>query len=197
MIEQLEIMGPGADAFSARLASAAPQDGFDLGQTFQIDLSYMPGDAGPYDAAVTLVIETNAGTFEIMLTAQGEGLNIPPCQFAISPPSLDFASEQVGDTSPPLSFEVQNVGTDFCQVKGMAIKNDATGSFHILSTSLTPDDAGTYTIPPAAPGVDAGLAVTLDFAPTVQGQSFSADVSFTISDPSDPNQVVSLSGSEP
>lgn len=191
LLVELEIVGPQASAFSAELAPPGePMGGFAPGQSFEIDLLFMPGDGGDYDA--TLVVESNAGDVKIPLSLQG--LNVPPCQFVISPAALDFANVLVGDTSAMLSFEVENVGTDTCKVQGLTINGNDANEFGFFSTSLDPDSAGRYTIPAPAAGVDSSLAVTLGFAPTVLGTSFSAEVAFSISDPSMPNQVVPLSG---
>ena len=188
---QFEFVGPGASDWSAELDPSEPQGGYQPGQTFQVDLNFMPGDGGDEDA--TLIIESNAGQVEISLAGFG-GVDVPPCQFVITPPSLDFANVVVGDTSAWLSFEVQNVGTSSCTVQGLAINGNDAGAFQWFSTSLDPDNTGQYTIPAPAAGVSSSLEVALGFAPTVRGTSFSAEVAFSISDPSDPDQVVPLSG---
>jgi len=171
-----------------------PLNGLAPGQSAQIDVSYAPtttsNDKG------TLFLKNNGGkgkTVQIPLT--GSGLNVPPCQFVIAPSQINFGNVQVGDTSTVLSFEVQNVGTNICLVQGLGISADATGSFHILSTSIPPDPVTKkITIPAPATGVSSNLTVTLDFAPTSQGAAFSAEAAFGISDPADPNQVVPLTG---
>ena len=105
----------------------------------------------------------------------------------IAPSQLNFGNVQVGDTSPMLSFEVQNVGTDICLVQGLGIQNDATGSFHILSTSIQPDPVtNKITIPAPAHGrhlqPDGHAGLRADRA----GAAFSAEAAFAISDPSRP-----------
>ncbi len=171
-----------------------PLSGLAPGQSAQIDVSYAPLTAST-DKGV-LFIKSNGGqgkTLQIPLS--GSGLNVPPCQFVVAPSQLNFANVQVGDTSQVLSFEVQNVGTNICLVQALQVTNDATSAFHILSTSI-PADATTkkITIPAPGPGVVSSLTVSLDFAPTAQGQAFSAEAAFSISDPTDPNQVVPLVG---
>jgi len=171
-----------------------PLNGLAPGQTAQIDVSYAPTATSSDTGAV--FIKSNGGkgtTIQIPLT--GQGLNVPPCQFVIAPSALNFANVQVGDTSQVLSFEVQNVGNDICLVQNLEIQNDATTSFHILSTSIQPNPTtNKITIPAPATGVNSTLTVTLDFTPTAQGAAFSAEAAFAISDPSDPNQIVPLTG---
>ncbi len=171
-----------------------PLNGLAPGQVAQIDVSYAPTTSS--NDKGTLFIKSNGGkgtTVTIPLT--GQGLNVPPCQFVIAPSALNFANVQVGDTSQMLSFEVQNVGANICLLENLEIQNDATGSFHILSTSIQPDPTThKITIPAPAIGVNSNLTVTLDFTPTDQGQAFSAEAAFAISDPSAPNQIVPLTG---
>ncbi len=185
--------------FSAQFdatTDAYPLNGLAPGQTAQIDVSYAP--TGNSNDKGTLFIKSNGGqgkTIQIPLT--GQGLDVPPCQFVVAPSQLNFGNVQVGDTSTMLSFEIQNVGTDICFVQGLGIKDDASASFHVLTTSIKPDMVtNKITIP--APGNKAGmpsnLTVTLDFGPTAQGQAFTGEAAFSISDPSDPNQVVPLTG---
>jgi hypothetical protein len=170
-----------------------PLQGLAPGQVAQIDANYEPTSASNDQGS--LFIKSNGGqgkTIHIPLT--GSGLNVAPCQFVIAPSQLNFANVQAGDTSTMLSFEVENIGTDICLVQGLTIQNDATAAFHVLSTSIQPDPVtNKITIPAPATGVASNLTVTLDFAPTDQG-AFSAEVAFAISNPSDPNQVVPLTG---
>ncbi len=143
-----------------------PLSGLAPGQSAQIDVSYSPltssNDKG------TLFVKSNGGqgkTLRIPLT--GQGLNVAPCQFVLAPSQLNFANVQAGDTSQVLSFQVQNIGTDICLVQGLKITDDATGSFHILSTSIAPDAVtNKITIPAPAPGVVSSLTVSLSFART-------------------------------
>ena len=173
---------------------AYPLNGLAQGQTAQIDVSYAP--TGNSNDKGTLFIKSNGGqgkTLQIPLT--GQGLDVAPCQFVIAPSQLNFANVAVGDTSSMLSFDIQNVGTDVCFVQGLQIKDDASASFHILTTSIPPDPTtNKITIPAPKAGMPSNLVVTLDFQPTAQGQAFSAEAAFSISDPSDPNQVVPLTG---
>jgi hypothetical protein len=171
-----------------------PASGLAPGQSAQIDVNYAPTTSS--NDKGTLFIKSNGGqgkALQIPLT--GQGLDVPPCQFVVAPTSLDFANVQVGDTSQVLSFQVTNVGSDICLVQGLTIKNDATNSFHMLTTSIPADpNTGKITIPAPATGVVSSLMVSLDFVPTAQGQAFSGEAAFSISDPSAPNQVVQLTG---
>ena len=170
-----------------------PINGLAPGQTAQIDVNYAP--VGSSNDKGTVFIKNNGGQGkEVQIPLTGQGLNVPPCQFVVAPSALNFANVQVGDISTSLAFEIENVGTDICLVQGLTIKNDATSAFHILSTSIQPDAVtGKITIPAPAPGVTSSLTVTLNFAPIQQG-AFSAEAAFGISDPTDPNQVVPLTG---
>ena len=57
----------------------------------------------------------------------------------IAPSQLNFANVQAGDTSPMLSFEVENVGTDICLVQDLGIQNDADGRLpHPLDEHSSP-----------------------------------------------------------
>ncbi len=170
-----------------------PLNGLIPGQTAQIDASYSPTSSSNDQG--NLFIKSNGGqgkTLRIPLT--GSGLNVAPCQFVIAPSQLNFANVQAGDTSTMLSFEIENIGADICLVQGLEVQNDATGSFHLLSTSIQPDPVtNKITIPAPATGVASSLTVTLDFAPTAEG-AFSAEAAFAISNPTDPNQIVPMTG---
>jgi hypothetical protein len=170
-----------------------PLNGLAPGQTAQIDVSYAP--TGNSNDKGTLFIKSNGGqgkTIQIPLT--GQGLDVPPCQFVVAPSQLNFGNVQVGDTSGVLSFEIQNVGTDVCFIQGLQIKDDASTSFKILTTSIAPDPTTNKITIPGPGSAPSNLTVTLDFSPTAQGQAFTAEAAFSISDPSDPNQVVPLTG---
>ena len=173
---------------------AYPLDGLAPGQIAQIDVSYAPTSTS--NDTGSLFIKSNGGQGKtIHIPLSGSGLNVAPCQFVIAPSQLNFANVQAGDTSTMLSFEIENVGTDICLVQGLAIQNDATSAFHILSTSIQPDPVtNKITIPAPATTVNSTLVVALDFAPTVQGEAYSAEAAFAISNPSDPNQIVPLTG---
>jgi hypothetical protein len=182
--------------FSAQLDSSNdvyPLDGLAPGQSAQIDVSYSPTNSS--DDKGTLFIKNNGGqgkTVQIPLT--GQGLKVAPCQFIVAPAQLNFGNVQNGDTSLVLSFAIENVGSDICLVQGLKIQDDASGAFHLLSTSLPVDPVtNRITIPAPALGSTSSLTVSLDLTPTAQG-TFSAEAAFSISNPSDPNQVVALTG---
>ncbi len=149
-----------------------PLSGLAPGQSAQIDVSYAPvvtsTDKG------TLFIKSNGGqgkTLQIPLS--GSGLNVPPCQFVVAPSQLNFANVQVGDTSLEfLSLRGAERGHQHLPRAGAAgHERRDERFFHILSTSI-PADATTkkITIPAPGPGVVSSLTVSLDFAPTAQGQ---------------------------
>ncbi len=152
--------------FSAQFdetTEAYPLNGLMPGQTVLIHVSYAP--TGSSNDKGTLFIKSNGGlgkTLQIPLT--GQGLAVAPCQSVLTPSQLDFGNVQLGDTSPVLSFEIQNVGTDACFVQQLQIKDDASASFHILSTSIQPDPlTNEIVIPdPGKAGAPSNLTVTLD-----------------------------------
>jgi len=164
-----------------------PLNGLAPGESAQIDVSYAPTSTS--NDMGTLFIKNNGGvgqTLQIPLT--GQGLNVPPCRFEIAPSSINFGNQQVGD-STTLAFDVTNVGSAICLVDGPRVGNDAAGAFRIVSTSAQPDPTtGKITIPASS-----SLTVQIAFSPTLTG-AFSAEILFSISDPSDPNQAVELTG---
>ncbi len=110
-----------SSAFSAAfdtISNPYPPDGLSPGQSAQIDVTYHA--SGTSNDVGTLSIGTNAGRGQsVQIPLSGQSLNVPPCQFAILPPALNFGNVTFdGGAESDLSFSVQNLGSAECLVKG-------------------------------------------------------------------------------
>ncbi len=129
----------------------------------------------------------------------GPAFTVEHCQYSVSSTAVDFGSVGVGSTSQPMTFAIQNLGTTVCALQDLDIQNDATGSFHILSTSLPPESPNVILLPPPDAGATSSLVVTMDFAPSILVASLTADAVVSVLDPSGMDDTVSasLSGATP
>jgi len=92
----------------------------------------------------------------------------PPCQFVVAPSALNFANPlPVGETSPVLTFEIQNVGVDLCLISWPI---ELTDGFNVVYTSIQPNPTGhSVAIPPPGWGENSTLTIELDLTCTVAG----------------------------
>ena len=158
--------------FSAQLDQSIPlpPNGLAPGESAQIDVSYAATTTSSDEGM--LAIASNGGRGQpVQIPLSGQGLALPPCQFAISPTAINFGNVPPGQTSEAIPFEVRNVGTDSCVVQSLNFQGDSGSSFHVVSAAPDWDPAlGNAIVLPAPTGDSpSGVTFMLAFEPTVGG----------------------------
>jgi hypothetical protein len=144
--------------------------------------TFAPSTAGAI--ASSLVIRSNdAVNPELSLPADGAGVALPPCQYNITPATIQFGLVYVGETATAAAT-LTNVGTDACLI------NDVELIGRMSPTSFTLPRG-----PQTGIMLAAGAALTLDvsYTPRTAGPE-QADVAMFISDPAMPNITIPVSG---
>ncbi|MHB8419636.1 MAG: choice-of-anchor D domain-containing protein [Myxococcales bacterium] len=179
----------GDAAFSARFDATPPASGLASGQSLVIDVTYAPSLAQADQG--TLHIASNDGvTPDTAVPLAGTAVSLPPCDFAVAPQGgLSFGLVEAGK-SLQLPFAVRNLGNGDCLVAGLALTAASDPSFS-LPQGQVPSQILSY--PGNPQGAPSSLTVPVQFAPQAAG-NFQGAVAFTISDPSAPQQQVTLSG---
>jgi hypothetical protein len=169
-------------AFQASFDQPFPAAGLAAGESTVIDVTYGPLSAGQ-DQDLLDIRSNDPVNPQTRIPVQGTAKVIPPCTFAIKPPNgLAFGHVDKGNTAT-LPFEIDNTGTVGCLVSDFQLEpgsSDAFGSF---------DPSYSATIAPGS-----SLLVGVTFAPTTYHANFSGAVTFDISDPTNPEQRVALTG---
>ncbi|WP_373045836.1 choice-of-anchor D domain-containing protein [Vulgatibacter sp.] len=180
----LEIDGVEVDApesFTARQPTVTVLEAAG-GAVSIIEVEFHPQDVGTWNG--NLIIRTNDGdtpAFEVPLT--GEAKNLPPCSYAIEPPSIRFGAVQRGATAT-LAAALRNTGTEECVFSSVA---------------LAPGTDSVFTQPGGAVGVATvlpgeALTVPVQFDATQSG-SFGGAIGFYVSDPVNPQGSIPITGS--
>ncbi|MEM6863285.1 MAG: choice-of-anchor D domain-containing protein [Myxococcota bacterium] len=131
-----------------------------------------------------LVISSNDPQQDrVDLRLRGEGIDLDPCPFALSPTLIDFGSQQVGRTYEQ-GFEVRNLSDEVrCLVTSIDIDSSSDPQFELGEVATT----GIFIEPGAT------LAVPLVFAPIAPG-AVTGRVEIGISSPQTPLIAVGLAG---
>ncbi|HUB05974.1 MAG TPA: choice-of-anchor D domain-containing protein [Myxococcales bacterium] len=188
----LQITGltvPDDPAFVAHFDTPFPLGGLTAGQSALIDVVYTAvntaGDSGHLHIASN---DTQNPTTLVPLS--GTGSNLPPCDFTIAPQGgLQFGFVAQGATAQ-LQFAIVNNGANDCLVNGLNLSGTSDPSFSLPNGPIASQTLS-YTGNPT--GAASTLPVTVQFAPTQYG-TFAGDVTFTISDPTNPQQDVHVTG---
>ena len=180
---------PDDPAFSAHFDQPFPPTGLAAGQSAVVDVVYTAantaGDSGHLNIASN---DDQNPTIVVPLT--GTGSNLPPCDFAIAPQGgLQFGYVAQGATAR-LQFAVMNQGANDCLVNGLNLAGTSDPSFSLPNGPIA---SQTLSYPGNSAGAPSSLPVTVQFAPTQYG-SFAGDVTFTVSNPTNPQQDVHLAG---
>ncbi|MHB8417352.1 MAG: choice-of-anchor D domain-containing protein [Myxococcales bacterium] len=180
---------PDDPAFTAHFDRPFPLAGLTAGQSAVVDVVYTAtsanGDMGHLNIASN---DSQNPTTVVQLT--GTGSNLPPCDFAILPQGgVQFGYVAQG-ASAQLQFAIVNNGANDCLVDGLSLAGTSDPSFSLPNGPIASQTLS-YTGNPT--GAPSQLPVTVQFAPTSYG-NFSGDATFTISDPSNPQQDVHLTG---
>lgn len=178
--DDLEISSITADT----AAFTAPGSGATViapGESQRITVEFLPFVEGPIESTLR-IISNDRDEPETEVRLRGEGINLPPCSFEVSPDRLSFGEVPVQRFQGG-AFEIRNVGHNDCLLTSVRLE---PGSDRGISLP----DAGVRS-EIIAPG--SAFTVRIDFAPTVAGQPSGA-VLFSISSARSPFNRVPISG---
>ncbi|MGI5861063.1 MAG: choice-of-anchor D domain-containing protein [Myxococcales bacterium] len=155
------------------------------GQVAEVAITFSPAQPGTYRAA--LHVEASDDMHRPLsqppgdVPIDGSARALAPCDFAVTPPRLDFGTLDVG-TRGRLAFKLFNLGQDGCY-------------FSNLGLSL--NSASAFSIEGASPGfmLPAGKAydVAIEFAPQAPG-SYVSTLELYVSDSSNPYRTYPIFG---
>jgi hypothetical protein len=164
-VTSITISGPFVMAGNACGATSLPAN-----SDCQLTVEFQPTVPGPATGAVTLI--DGAGTQTVILTGTGAA---PPTDI-LSTTSLSFPPTVIGQSSAPLTVGLSNTGG----LPLTSIAVSATGAFQVSSNCTTKLAASS------------SCSISVVFTPTQAGPQSGT---LTISDITNPGQIVSLSGS--
>ncbi|WP_373048913.1 choice-of-anchor D domain-containing protein [Vulgatibacter sp.] len=184
----VESVVSGADEFTALIENADGTNGpktagYAVGEFFTVHVRYEPIDDG-FDSTGITIFSNDQLTPEHLTTVQGEGRELPPCDFTIVPPELRFGIVAPG-RSATLEFAIRNNLDTECLVRNVRVEDAENSAF-----SVDPVDFATL------PGSgELRFPVTFNAPERVTGDGlYTGNVLFDISNPDTPNQVVPLRG---
>lgn len=179
----VEAVGSDSSVFSATVRNedssvGIKPGGYAVAESFVVEVVYSPLEER-FDTG-TIRVETHAGTAE--LAAAGQGRDLPPCDFELEPPALQFGILERGD-SLTQSFGVINRGEESCLIGDLKLAEGSDPSF-----SLTPISSAEI-----LPGET--FRVPVAFAPTSYQSPILGRVSFQLSSEGGRFHEVPLRGS--
>jgi hypothetical protein len=164
-IQSLSVDGPFTISGLALPTTVAP------GASITALLAFEPAAAGAANGGITLV--SDAPTSPTVITLNGTGIQ---GGLAVSPATISFGDERVGNTTAPRAVTITNNGTDVLVIQSIT----ASGPFVItppaLPASLAPNDTLTFdvTFAPRTTGMLSGaIVVQGDGAPRSAGVALS------------------------
>ena len=169
-ITSITVTGANATDFSENDTCGTP---LVFGATCSLSVTFRPTQSGPRNASLTISDNGVVSSQSVPLTGTGvvSGLNA-----ALSPASLSFGDQTVGDTSPPQSVTLSNYGTTTLSITSIS----ASTNFGETNTCSSPLASG------------ASCTVSVTFSPGQTG-NFTGILSVTDNAANSP-QMVSLSG---
>ncbi len=164
-------------AFSARPLAALRPEGYGVGETFEVEVSFVPGAEGEH--AGTLDLASNAGPLAVPLA--GRASDLPACELGITPAVLAFGVVEPGLTATRVAT-LENQGTADCVVEAVALGAGTDPAYSLPGPAFAPRVL--------APAQTTQVAVQLDSG---AGQPrFEGSLEVTISNPADPVRTVPL-----
>ncbi|MFN7133095.1 MAG: choice-of-anchor D domain-containing protein, partial [Myxococcales bacterium] len=112
----------------------------------------------------------------------GNARNLPPCEFAVLPPRLDFGAVTPRTTSS-LAMSIKNVGQDACFFTNVALTQNTAPEFRLSSSVRS-----SFILDPGETS-----DVIVRFTPTSTG-TFMGNLEFYVSDPKDPYRSYPIFG---
>lgn len=192
----VESIAPNHPEFTATIRnqdnSTGPKPtGYVAGEFFTVDVTYSPIDTG-LDQTMVQITSNDLITPVKETAVTGDGRDLPPCQYTISPAtkSLRFGVVRPGQDAT-LEFGIQNLQDTECLITNVRIEDDAG---NVFSTDSVPY----YTLPPYTGDAGTGnLRIPVTFSPPDRIGTptiFTGKVRFEISNPASPNEEISLRG---
>ena len=146
------------------------------GATCTISVVFTPSAVGPRSAPLS--IESNASRGPVTISLSGTGQAVPAPAVSLTPSALDFGPQTVGGLYPPGTVQLLNTGSAVMHITGIVASGPGfTASSNCAATLL---DGGS-------------CAISVTFAPTSAGASYSGQVMVSSDAPGSPH-VVALSG---
>jgi hypothetical protein len=185
-----------ASAVFSAWVDASSTSVLSAGQTAVVDVAYVPSGAG-YDRAALAVLSNVTGLAPPVIQLSGQGVAVGACSYSVVPAQLDWGDvPSAGDgLRYTEAFTISNVGPNPCVVDAVRLLDSNDGAFTLPGGTL----GGQLLAAPGqlTPTVDGGvlptsLTVPVSFAAVEGSGSYAGQVSFTISDPRAPNQIVNL-----
>lgn len=186
----IEQVVSGSDRFTVSIrnedgTTGARPTGYEVGDTFYIAVQYAPTETA-FDTTTIEVISTDAVEPVYPLTVSGNGVNLDPCEFEIVPPTLSFGIVAPENTAV-LEFAVKNQAAHECLIYDVRAVTD--GDTEVFFT----EPADLVTLEPMGE-VRFQVAFTPPASASTDPTTFTGKALFEISNPSMPNQEVTLRG---
>ena len=171
-------IAPSGNAASdfAFTGSCSPGTPLVSGATCTVSVVFTPSAVGLRSAPLS--IESNASRGPVTISLSGTGQAVPAPAASLTPNALDFGPQTVGGLYPPGTVQLLNAGSAVMHITGITASGPGfTASSNCAATLL---DGGS-------------CAISVAFAPTSAGASYSGQVMVSSDAPGSPH-VVSLSG---
>ncbi len=143
-----------------------------------IPVVFKPTTTGPRSAS--LMVTDNAGNSPQSAALTGNGTSGPPAPVTVTPASITFSDQTVGNSSAPSSITVTNNTTGALQVTGLAFSGANAGDFSTPSTAplALPANGGTAIVPVTfKPSATGARSATLTIADNSGGNAHSVSLS--------------------
>lgn len=156
-----------------------------VGSSTVVAVTFEPQVAGPVTSDVIFSSNDSADP-ELAVPLEGSGLDLPPCAYSVTPRTVSFGVVPFTQVAVR-GVRITNLGNDACLVNDVEIVGPSltsTSAFRLVNgpeTNVLIPTGGFHDIP-------------VEYAPTGPGGDRS-DLAFYISDPSNPNPRVPLTGS--
>ena len=129
------------------------------GATCTLSLRFAPGTEGRLTG--TLVLEHGGLTGPRRVPLGGTGLPPPTPQIRVSPPSLEFGPQPVGERSTIFTITVRNVGTGGLEFSGFDLTGTAAADFQVVPATC-------QAVPSILAGSDCSIGIR--FVPSASGE---------------------------
>lgn len=172
--------------FSASLRGGTSATGYAPGEFFFVDVRFAPTADGEHEGKV-VIDNTTTPAPHLALPLVGEAVNLPPCDFAIEPASLDFGLVEPGQELTLTAYVVNRSTQHECIVSNLHLAHGSDPAFRfepVHHVFVPPSDGQT---------TDHRFPVQVTFAPVSVG-SHAGAVAFFLSHPQAGAQALVLSG---
>jgi hypothetical protein len=185
VIERVESTNPGE--FVAEVEGGLDPNGYPVGGTFTVKVTYAPANDGTDNAAIVLhsnaVNVTAAEPYAVPVT--GRGRDLPACDFTLVPEEVRFGIIDKNRVAVREFAVVNHLQDAECLIQELHLE-----ACH-PSFSLPGGDVEQTMVPPGSE-----VRFQVQFAPTeYASQPYTCEIHFDISNPDDAHQVIPVSGS--